>query len=950
VKVFGPLRGLAVVLAAFGLVAGVGSAATKVGAAAGDPAAQLRSLEAGASGDVSITAEKSTSFAGFVRAAPGGDLLPDARSADPAGKAQEFLSRYGTLLGLGGAGSTLVRTDTAVDQQGDTHVSYEQRYKGVPVFGAILKAHVDADGRLTAVNGVAVPAIDLATTPKLSPADAGSRAIAHVLASPPRDELGQISEFLTDLRAAETTLYVYRTGLIRGVPGTNQLVYEVEVTNGRNVREMVYVHAHAGKILNRYTTMGHALFRRLFEQNTSNQVWMEGQPFPGTLNVDQQNIVNFSGQTYRFFFNAFGYDSWDGHGAEMQSVNNDPRISCPNANWNGATTNYCTGVTGDDTVGHEWGHAYTDSTHDLIYQWQSGALNESYSDIWGEVVDFLNGAGTDTPGGTRSADLCSTHSPALPGFFINSPAAIAGECAAAGAQFGAALTPAGTTGDVVLANDGVAPSTSDACEPLPAGSATGRIVLADRGTCAFTIKVKNAQNAGAIAAVIANNTAAPPNTMAGADPTITIPSVMIPQLNGNLIKQQLAGGTAVNVTMRDRGGVREDSYRWLSGEDDPAFGGAIRDMWNPRCYADPGKVTDAEYHCATSDSGGVHTNSGVPNHGFALLVDGGTYNGRTVAAIGLTKAAHLYWRAQAVYQTRTSDFDDHADALETSCTDLLGVNLQGLSTGAPVGPSGQMLTLADCAAVTQMIAAVELRTEPTQCNFQPLLKPNPPDVCTDASQRLFREDFKHGLRDWTVTNEGRFAGWPGLNWVESKTLPGGRAGSAAFAENTELGNCDGGAGDVSGVMRLESPAILINRPFSKDGILRLSFEHYVATESGFDGGNVSISVNGGAYQLIPASAFLFNPYNMTMVTAAGGNTSPLAGQPGFSGTDGGTPLGSWGQSQVDLSVLGVKSGDTIRLRFDFGMDGCTGIDGWYVDEVQITACKRKKNVSARPRG
>ena len=74
----------------------------------------------------------------------------------------------------------------------------------------------------------------------------------------------------------------------------------------------------------------------------------------------------------------------------MITVNNDPRIACPNANWNGFTTNYCTGVTGDDTVAHEWGHAYTESTSGLIYQWQAGAMNEAYSDIWGETVDMLN--------------------------------------------------------------------------------------------------------------------------------------------------------------------------------------------------------------------------------------------------------------------------------------------------------------------------------------------------------------------------------------------------------------------------------------------------------------------------------------------------------------------------------------------------------------------------------
>ena len=90
-----------------------------------------------------------------------------------------------------------------------------------------------------------------------------------------------------------------------------------------------------------------------------------------------------------------------------------------------------------------------------------------------------------------------------------------------------------------------------------------------------------------------------------------------------MIKGGLASGP-VNVTMKLRGGASppEDSYRWLMGEDSTAFGGAIRDMWNPNCLADPGKVSDAEYHCDTTDGGGVHSNSGVPNHGYALLVDG----------------------------------------------------------------------------------------------------------------------------------------------------------------------------------------------------------------------------------------------------------------------------------------------------------------------------------------
>ena len=74
----------------------------------------------------------------------------------------------------------------------------------------------------------------------------------------------------------------------------------------------------------------------------------------------------------------------------MITVNNDPTILCPNANWNGTSTNYCSGTSADDVIVHEWTHAYTQETSGLIYSYQSGALNESYSDVFGETVDQIN--------------------------------------------------------------------------------------------------------------------------------------------------------------------------------------------------------------------------------------------------------------------------------------------------------------------------------------------------------------------------------------------------------------------------------------------------------------------------------------------------------------------------------------------------------------------------------
>ena len=63
-------------------------------------------------------------------------------------------------------------------------------------------------------------------------------------------------------------------------------------------------------------------------------------------------------------------------------------------------------------VAHEWGHAYTEYTDGLIYQWQSGALNESYSDVWGETLDLINNRDDEGEGdlaAKRTVGRCSTH-------------------------------------------------------------------------------------------------------------------------------------------------------------------------------------------------------------------------------------------------------------------------------------------------------------------------------------------------------------------------------------------------------------------------------------------------------------------------------------------------------------------------------------------------------------
>jgi len=146
-----------------------------------------------------------------------------------------------------------------------------------------------------------------------------------------------------------------------------------------------------------------------------------------------------------------------------------------------------------------------------------------------------------------TADVPDVLAPGTPLLRVTSPASIAGTYDVGAASFGPPLSSPGISGEVVAGldpADAAGASTLDACSPLTnAAAVAGRIALVTRGTCGFVVKVKNAQNAGAIAVLVQDNAAgSPPAGLGGADPTITIPSARVTLADGNAIRNALAGG------------------------------------------------------------------------------------------------------------------------------------------------------------------------------------------------------------------------------------------------------------------------------------------------------------------------------------------------------------------------------------------------------------------------
>ena len=135
-------------------------------------------------------------------------------------------------------------------------------------------------------------------------------------------------------------------------------------------------------------------------------------------------------------------------------------------------------------------------------------------------------------------------------FNVNSPSSIAGYKAASegGVSANNAIADKGPiTADVDLyATSGL----NDGCTTSISPALVGKVALIDRGTCSFTTKIKNAQNAGAVAVIIINNIPGNPFRMTGTDNTITIPSIMITQIDGGTLKSTIQNGQTVNITLK----------------------------------------------------------------------------------------------------------------------------------------------------------------------------------------------------------------------------------------------------------------------------------------------------------------------------------------------------------------------------------------------------------------
>jgi Zn-dependent metalloprotease len=727
-----------------------------------------------------------TGVATFVTpVGPTAATLPDNRT-----DALEFLVEYGSLFGIREPKRDLTLTRRWTDDLAHTHTRFQQMHAGIPVFSGIVHVHQRIDGSLVAANGRFYPIKEpVNPNPTLRTEDAVARASSEL--QPANPTLERIELVLVD------------PGWYGDPPAGVHLAHELVLADlPAGIREALLIDAHNGEVLDRWNLFHTALDRRIHYDDGSGQLpgilgRVEGQP-PVPKLVEVNAAYDYFGDTYGFFDRAFGRDSLDDAGMPMVGTVNSRAIRCPNAFWSDdlGLAAFCKLTVSDDIVAHELTHGLTDFTANLVYQNQPGQLNESFSDVFGELVDLYNG------GAERSGPPEETTWPGHP----------------------------------------------------------------------------------------------------------TGPGVDVPNDRRTACSSRQDG--------------YQDGVRWLVGEDARAFATAIRDMWDPTCKRHPDRANSPFQTCDPSDNGGVHTGSGVPNHAFAILTDGKTFNGYTVRGIGPLKSGAVWHRALTTYLTRASDFLDAYDALNQAAADLVGAYPTDPRTGLP---SDDAFTADDAAQVDFALRATEMHTPGFCGQVIPVLDSDPPPACPTRTI-LYRNDFDGDVHDWLVDNTAPPTAY---DWtLTTEPLPFGRPGRAWFCDDPNIGDCDG-IPTEDGVHSLYSPWIELppttRFPFA-------SWTHYIASEVGWDGGNVRIRVNGGPWQLITSDAFTFNPYNSRIYGHYFEYNNPLAGQEGWTGLG-----GQWGTSQVDLTRY-AGPGDWVQLRFDFGKDRCFGLVGWFVDDFEVFSC------------
>jgi len=347
---------------------------------------------------------------------------------DPKAVQSYFVNTFGPLYQIKAPDREIQTGLMKTNPQGITSLPLYQKYENIPVYGVSLNLRLDKDKRLQSILGKWIQPIEVDPVPRLNQKQATESVIEYL-----RKKYKGPTPLPQEIRLEPDAirLVIFNPSIYGKLEPMNYLAYHVILK-----AQVFFVNAHTGEIIYTYSNIQDSRDRKTY--STTNCLGL-----PGTLKIDEngpvggatpdavtQNAHNFAGAVYDYFWNTHGRDSYDNMGATIvQTVHSGIPLSlveiilccllgldcCDhpcnqiNAAWIPAYKQvvYGDGGTLDDgrsfnpfpnaldTVAHELSHAVTQySIFDdlgkpvgLDYTGESGALNESYSDFFGAMVD-----------------------------------------------------------------------------------------------------------------------------------------------------------------------------------------------------------------------------------------------------------------------------------------------------------------------------------------------------------------------------------------------------------------------------------------------------------------------------------------------------------------------------------------------------------------------------------
>ena len=354
-------------------------------------------------------------------------------SSDKSIDGIRFISENMEIFGLKEPAKELEVISNSTDELSMTHVKYQQVFNEIKIFPSQLIVHFNNDGSIESVNGRYLPTPIINTIPALS-----KEAVISLAEN-------SVKYYNSKNRSAELMLYSKEVQLF--------LVYAVKLPSYEKPNMVVYIDAQNGAVIKiddglRYD--GPAVGTGIGLKGTTKSIRtflsagkyylidaslpMFVAPIDSNKGViesydavndtagngylkagrvfDPNNDNNFndnerlkaavdahvySREVYSIFKARFNRSSFDNLGGTITNVVHY-RQDYNNAFWNGSFMTYGDGdnsrfsnlAGGFDVIAHEVTHGVTERTAGLIYEFQSGALNEAVSDIFAVIADSTN--------------------------------------------------------------------------------------------------------------------------------------------------------------------------------------------------------------------------------------------------------------------------------------------------------------------------------------------------------------------------------------------------------------------------------------------------------------------------------------------------------------------------------------------------------------------------------